>query len=101
MNSSTKTILTIITESSLEKKLCNDIEALGAGGYTITDARGKGEWGARAASWEYEGNIRIEVICSDVTGDAIKQHLQDNYYDDFAMIIYSHDVEVMRSSKFS
>src|SRR6056297_1877386 len=35
-------LLTVVTESVLEPQLVRDIERLGARGYTITNARGKG-----------------------------------------------------------
>ena len=35
-------LLTIVTEAALENTLAKTIERLGAHGYTITDARGKG-----------------------------------------------------------
>ena len=33
-------LLTVITESNLERDLVREIESLGVGGYTISDARG-------------------------------------------------------------
>lgn len=93
-------LLTVITESALETHLIADIEKLGAHGYTITDARGKGGRGVRNASWEASGNIRVEVICDEITADAIAGHLRQRYYDNYAMILTMTDVEVMRPEKF-
>ena len=42
MSDNIKKLLTIVTEAALENILIKDIERLGAQGYTITDARGKG-----------------------------------------------------------
>ena len=100
MNNNRRRLLTIITESSLETKLTRIIEQLGAHGYTITDARGKGSSGEREADWDADSNIRIEVICSTSTAEAIAAYMQEKYYDDFAMIIYMHDVDVLRPTKF-
>lgn len=93
-------LLTVITESALESSLISDIEKLGARGYTITDARGKGGRGARNASWEASGNIRMEIICDDKKADAIANHLRERYYDNYAMILTLTDVEVLRPEKF-
>lgn len=93
-------LLTVITESALETHLIADIEKLGAHGYTITDARGKGGRGVRNASWEASGNIRVEVICDAATADAIAEHLRQRYYDNYAMILTMTDVEVLRPEKF-
>ena len=100
MNPNTRTLLTIITESSLEHRLVGDIQALGARGYTISDCRGKGTQGTRDAEWDYDSNIRVEVICSRDTADAIAAHLHKTYYEDFAMVIFSDDVAVLRPEKF-
>lgn len=93
-------LLTVITESALETRLIADIEKLGAHGYTITDARGKGRRGVRNASWEASGNIRMEVICDAKIADAIANHLRERYYDNYAMILTLTDVEVLRPEKF-
>ncbi len=61
MKGHTRILLTIITESALEGRLTKEIERLGARGYTVTDARGKGHRGVRQASWEASSNIRIEI----------------------------------------
>ena len=56
-------LVTIITEAVLESELTRQLEQLGARGYTITEARGKGSRGVRDAGWDEVRNIRIEVIC--------------------------------------
>ncbi len=100
MNDHTRKLLTIVTEASLESTLVQEIERLGARGYTITDVRGKGGRGARNASWEASGNIRIEVVCDAETAHSIASHLQARYYDNYAMILFAMDVEVLRPEKF-
>lgn len=96
----TRKLLTVITESALESHLIADVEKLGAHGYTITDARGKGGRGVRNASWDASGNIRMEIICDTKTADAIADHLRKRYYDNYAMILTMADVEVIRPEKF-
>ncbi len=93
-------LLTVVTESALENLLVQDIERLGAHGYTITDARGKGSRGVRNASWDPSGNIRLEVVCDAKTAEAIAAHLRLRYYDNYAMILMTTDVEVLRPEKF-
>lgn len=93
-------LLTIISESVLEAALVRDIERLGAHGYTITDARGKGARGVRNAGWDASSNIRVEVVCDSATSAAICTHLKATYYDNYAMIMFSHDVDVLRPDKF-
>ena len=93
-------LLTIVTEAALERELVREIERLGAHGYTVTDARGKGGRGIRDAGWEVSANIRIEVVCTAETAHAIAAALRERYYDNYAMILFISDVEVLRPEKF-
>lgn len=100
MQSITRKLLTIITETALEHSLEEDLQRLGAHGYTITDARGRGAHGTRNAGWDQSGNIRVEVICDESIADAIVTHLKDHYYSNYAMILFLQDVAVLRPGKF-
>ncbi len=100
MTNASRKLLTIITENALEGILLKDLERLGAGGYTITDARGKGARGVRNSAWDATGNIRVEVVCDGPTAEAIAAHLQARYYDNYAMILFTTDVAVLRPEKF-
>lgn len=100
MHTERRKLLTIVAEAPLEQSLIKDIERLGANGYTITDARGKGSRGVRNAQWEHSGNIRVEVVCDAATADAIAAHLKGYYYDSYAMILFIGDVDVLRPEKF-
>lgn len=93
-------LLTIVTEAALETHLTRDLDQLGAPGYTITNARGRGQRGVRRATWETDSNIRVEIICDDETADRIARHLREHYYDNYAMILALSDVEVLRPEKF-
>ncbi|VXB07257.1 conserved hypothetical protein [Pseudomonas sp. 8AS] len=100
MNVHTRTLLTVIGEAALEKKLLADLETLGAPGWTISDARGRGGRGVRSAGWDTEGNIRLEVICARELAECIAEHLQQRYYANYAMVCYLSDVQVLRPEKF-
>jgi hypothetical protein len=100
MNKSKQQLLTIITESILESSLIKDIERLGAKGYTIMDVRGKGSKGMRSGGWDASASIRVEVICGDAVAESISAHLQAKYYNDYAMVIYTSEVNVLRPEKF-
>ena len=93
-------LLTVITEASLEHALCERIEQLGAHGYTITDARGKGSRGKRDAGWGASANIRVEVVCTAACAHTIAEALRKEYSDNYAMILFMSDVEVLRPEKF-
>ncbi len=100
MNHSTHQILTIITEAALENTLTEEIEKLGANGYTIMDVRGKGHHGLRAGVWDASANIRIETICTTAVAEAISVLLKEKYYDDYAMVMFTSDISVLRPEKF-
>lgn len=100
MQTETRKLLTVVCEASLESRVIADLERLGARGYTITDARGKGSRGVRDAGWDRSANLRIEVVCDTATASAIATNLRDHYYDCFAMILFVSDVEVLRAGKF-
>ena len=98
--SAKRKLLTIICETDIERKLSDDVMALGAHGYTVTEARGRGAGGERDAAWGPSGNIRMEVICDTVGAQAIAERLRKNYFDYFSMVLYLSDVEVLRDDKF-
>ncbi len=100
MDAHIRTVLTVICEAALEKKLVLDLQQLGAPGWTISDARGRGGCGVRSAGWDTEGNIRVEIICARDIAERIANHLQARYYANFAMVCYLSQVEVLRPEKF-
>jgi hypothetical protein len=93
-------LLTVITEEALERRVIECVKAEGAKGYTLTDARGAGSRGVRSADFEKGGNVRIEVICDDDTARRIAGVLHARYFNNFAMVLYLQDVEVLRPDKF-
>lgn len=100
MNSYTRKLVTIITEAAIEGVLTRDLDKLGAHGYTVSDARGKGSRGVRNSAWDSAGNIRIEVVCDSATAETIAEYLHRHYYNNYAMILYLADVAVLRPEKF-
>ena len=100
MDAHIRTLLTVICEAALEKKLVADLEQLGAPGWTISDARGRGGRGVCSAGWDTEGNIRVEIICTRDIAERIAGHLQARYYANYAMVCYLAQVEVLRAEKF-
>lgn len=100
MGTDNRKLVTIIAEAALEANIVRDIEHLGAHGYTITEARGKGSRGVRDAGWDEARNLRIEVVCDEPVAAAIAEHLRQRYYENYAMILFMSDVAVLRPGKF-
>ncbi|TVR50827.1 MAG: transcriptional regulator [Gemmatimonadales bacterium] len=93
-------LVTIVTEAALERRLIEEVKRLGAKGYTIVKASGEGARGVREAAWEHSKNIRMETICRPEVADAIMEHLSSKYYEHYAMVAWTTDVEVLRPDKF-
>lgn len=93
-------LLTIICEADLERPIAALLGTLGAGGYTITDARGHGAHGERDGLWPASTNIRIEVLCDGNLAGKIASELQARYYQGYGIITFIADVQVLRPDKF-
>ena len=94
-------LLTIVAEQALERRLVEDLERAGVGGYTIVPARGAGARGERPADWEQARSIKVEVVCDEATATSLTQRLHDRYFDDFAIVLWTSDVRVLRPDKFA
>ena len=100
MNIHHKKLVTVVTEAVIEREITHELDAMRVPGYTITNARGKGRRGDRIADWEHGANIRIEIVCDDQLALEVAERLQNQYYNDYAMVLYISDVDVLRPQKF-
>lgn len=91
--------VTIVAESLLRPQLLKLLLTHGVTGYTITLAEGSGSRGVRASEWEGR-NIQIDTIVNDSTADLLMRDIAARFFDHFAVISYSCDVEVLRGEKF-
>lgn len=94
MSTQSLLLLTILSEAVLEDILIGEIMALGAKGYTISEARGRGMHGVRTGKWTAGGNIRIEVIGDAELCSCIVQRLQANYERDYGLLMFTCPVEL-------
>ncbi len=92
-------LLTIIAEESLASSLQSEISELGARGYTVIQARGQSRGHVRDNPWEGE-NIQIETIVTTEVCTKIVKHLEEKYFDRYALIAFHHPVQVVRSEHF-
>lgn len=99
MHTTTLKLVTIITERILEDRLLRTLDKLGAKGYTLTQATGKGSRGVRASEWEGP-DTRIETLVSPEVADAVVANIADNYFKHYAVIVYVQDAEVVRGDKY-
>ena len=92
-------LVTIIAEAVLERRLLAALAELGARGYTVGEVHGEGSRGVRAGDWEGP-NLRIETVVSGPVAEAILAHLSDHYFENYAVIAFASDVEVVRGNKY-
>jgi nitrogen regulatory protein P-II 2 len=92
-------LLTIVAEAILEPQLVSDLLRLGASGYSVGQVRGEGSRGVRASEWE-GSNVRIETIVPTDVADAILKHVAGRYFEHYAVIAYTSDVDVVRGEKY-
>jgi hypothetical protein len=92
-------LVTVVTEALLERRLIEDLTDLGVTGYTMTSARGRGSRGSRAGDIE-GGNVRFEVIASDELAEALLNRVAERYFEHYAVAAWLSRVEVLRGDKY-
>jgi hypothetical protein len=99
MQTTSRKLITIVAEALLEDRLLQEIQQLGAHGYTVTRASGRGTRGVWASDWE-GANVRIEALVGSDVADRILTHLVESYFDLYAVVAYVQTVEVVRGDKY-
>lgn len=91
--------VTIVAERLLKDELISIIKREGATGYTMTAVEGEGSRGVGAKDWEGR-NVQIETIVSEKSADAIFEKLSESFFEDYAVIAWVGEVQVLRGDKF-
>jgi Nitrogen regulatory protein P-II len=91
--------IVIIGDNTVEYRLLTEVRNLGATGYTCYAVHGQGTRGVRPRHAE-PGNTKIEVIAAPDVAQKILEHVALHYFDNYAMIAFMDDVEVLRGDKF-
>jgi len=92
-------LITIVTESVVQSRLIDDLERVGARGWTLTPAQGAGPQNRRVSEVE-GGNIRVEVLADPATVDRIWQVLHELYFPNYAVSAWQSAVLVSRSDRY-
>lgn len=100
MNLHPMKLVTIICEAVLEDRLVQILRECGTHGHTAFSVRGSGNQGERSADLAESGNVQIEVIAKPAVAAALLSRLHAEFFQDYAMIAYESDVQVMRPEKF-
>ena len=99
MNTVPLKLVTIVAEAVLADSLLQEIKKLGAKGYTLSEARGEGSQGVQASRREGK-NVKIETLVSLEVAEQIVACLHKDYFPDYSLVAYVHDVEVAREEKY-
>ncbi len=91
--------VTIVAERLLREQILGLIRKHGASGWSIAAVEGEGSRGNRTSDFEGR-NSQIDTIVSAETADAIMADIAENYFADWAVIVYTSDVEVLRGEKY-
>lgn len=92
--------LTIVAERLLKDPLLELLSAEGATGYTLISVEGEGSRGVHASDWEGR-NVQIETIVSPEVAEQLLTKVADEYLENYAVIAYLCDVDVLRRNKFT
>ncbi|MGV2831271.1 P-II family nitrogen regulator [Myxosarcina sp. GI1(2024)] len=98
-------MLVIVTEKVLLKKIAKIIDEAGAAGYTVVAAGGKGSRNLRSSGQPNVGdsypNIKIEVLTANRDiAVKISDKVAAQFFDDYSGIAYLCDAEVLHAHTF-
>ncbi|MEM1241553.1 MAG: hypothetical protein AAGI45_17085 [Cyanobacteria bacterium P01_H01_bin.26] len=98
--------LVIVTEKVLQKQIAKIIDEVGATGYTVVDAGGKGSRNVRSSGRptvsDNFSNVKFEILTpSREMAVKISDEVADQFFDNYSGISYLCDVmEVLHAHKF-
>lgn len=93
-------LVTVVFENVLRDEIEELFTAHKTTGFTISRVDGRGSRGVRAS--EFEGpNLKIESVVSRETADSILAAIAENYFEDYSVIAWDCEVNVLRKKKFS
>lgn len=91
--------VTIIGDATVRYRIVKEIQEMGCTGYTDYVVHGKGDRGVRPRHAE-PANAKIEVIATPEVAERIVDYIEEHYFNDYAMIAFLDDVQVLRGEKF-
>jgi nitrogen regulatory protein P-II 2 len=95
-----KTLLVIVTEAAIERRLVADALERGAHGWTVSEVRGGGASGPREGDWEADRTVELKVICDPAVADAIAAHVMAVYAPHFRVALTFAEVQVLRPERY-
>jgi nitrogen regulatory protein PII len=100
MNMYPMKLVTIICEALVREPLTQLLDEVGARGYTLFSVEGRGARGLRTGDIQEFGNIQVEVVVTPKVAEVLLERLQEEFFQQVAMIAYESEVRVLRPGKF-
>lgn len=93
-------LLTITCEILAQSKVKEILKRHKMTGYTSYEVEGMGNEGLRGHGLPEEKNVKIEVVLTEQSAEKIIEEILRTLLPDYAIILYTSDVQVARMEKF-
>ena len=94
-------LVTVVGESVIMEDIAEEGMKLGATGYTMTEVNGHGSRSARnVASTTGARTTKVEFVVPADVAVSILTHVSHQYFDDYAVIAWLADVQVVRGQQY-
>ena len=93
-------LLTITCEILAQKNVIEILQKHKVSGYTTYEVDGDGARGIRGKGLKNEKNVKIEVVLSEEKLQDVVEEITRTMFSNFAIIVYTSDVGVVRPDKF-
>ena len=94
------TLITIVAEPVLEERITREIMELGATGFTVIEASGRGSRGIRTGDIPGQ-NVRIETLVPEEVAADILTRTAEAWFPHYAVIVWDTPVRVVRGDKYA
>ncbi len=94
-------LVTVVGESVIMDDIAKEGLALGATGYTMTDANGEGSRGTRNVLVSSGAKTqKVEFVVPTEVAERILKHVSHTYFEHYACIAWLSDVQVVRGQQY-
>ena len=94
-------LVSVVGESVIMDDIAEEGMKLGATGYTMTEVNGHGSRSARnVASTTGARTMKVEFVVPADVAVRILTHISHQYFDDYAVIAWLSDVQVVRGQQY-
>lgn len=92
-------LVTVVAPYEKQERVKQDLERLGARGYTVAQVNGRGQHGTRNRGFFEIGNVRVETLVTAAQADVLLEHFASgaNLHD---WVAFAQDVEAVPQKHF-